>query len=585
MLILDCEVYSDYFLLAVIRSGGERVRRYEMYPGHPLDDGIAQLLTRHSSAGFNSLNYDLPIIAAAVRGATNRRLKELSDKIIIDATPWWKLGIRVPNTWDHIDLFHLAVGQGSLKIYGGRLHAPKLQDLPIDPAASINAADREKLRTYCANDLALTDRLYQRLTPQIELREKMTKQYGVDLRSKSDAQIAEAVIRHEIERLGGQVSKPYIKPETTFRYLDPDVFEFQSVKLQNLLARLLAEDFPLSSTGSIDAPVWLKKSTVTLGGVDYHLGMGGLHSSEKRQFVEPSKHEFLIDLDVTSYYPAIILGQRLSPKHLGEPFLAVFQTLVDRRIAAKRRGDMVEADALKITINGTFGKLGSKYSFLHSPDLLLQTTLTGQLAMLMLIEQMNLRGIRTVSANTDGIVLHANLSRLRDMEEVAWDWMLSTGYELEQIPYRLIASRDVNNYFAIKPDGQVKGKGIFAPPSLAKNPDAQIVYDVVIDRVARGTSIEQAILECRDITRFVCVRHVTGGAVWGDQWVGKAIRYYHSSTVCKEKTITYLKNGNKVPNTQGARPLMKLPTEFPDDVDYAVYFAEAEKLLREVGYR
>ena len=35
--------------------------------------------------------------------------------------------------FDHIDIMPLPIGQASLKIYGGRLHAPKLQDLPIEP--------------------------------------------------------------------------------------------------------------------------------------------------------------------------------------------------------------------------------------------------------------------------------------------------------------------------------------------------------------------------------------------------------------------------------------------------------------------
>ena len=44
------------------------------------------------------------------------------------------------------------------------------------------------------------------------------------------------------------------------------------------------------------------------------------------------------------------------------------------------------SDTLKICVNGSFGKLGSKFSFLYAPELLIQTTMTGQLALLMLIE-------------------------------------------------------------------------------------------------------------------------------------------------------------------------------------------------------
>lgn len=584
MIIIDCEVYRDYFLLSAMHLETGKVKHFEMYPGHELDAGINQLLSRETSIGFNSLNYDLPIITAALRGMTNKEIKLLSDSIIVEKKPYWQLGIKVPTSWDHVDLIELAIGQSSLKIYGGRLHAPKMQDLPIEPDASIAPEQHEQLRRYCVNDLETTAILYRHLKKAIDLRETMSEEYGVDLRSKSDAQIAESVIKGEIERLGGDASKPSTKRNVQFRYKDPGFVQFVSDDLRAMFARLLETDFRLAPNGSVEMPAWLKDQRIKIGDAEYQMGIGGLHSCEKRQFVEASKNEVLADFDVASFYPAIILGQRLAPKHLGDDFLTVFETLVKRRLVAKRSGDKVTADVLKITINGTFGKLGSKFSFLYSPELLIQTTITGQLAVLMLIEQMHLAGVRTVSANTDGIVLHADKALDRTMELVAWDWMLSTSYELERTDYRILASRDVNNYIAVKPDGSVKGKGVFAAPSLAKNPDCQIIYDAAAQRIANGIPIERTIRDCRNVEKFVTVRRVTGGAVWQNQLIGKAIRYYYSTSVPSEQMINYAKNGNKVPKSQGAKPLMELPSEFPTDIDYQVYEVEAERLLCEVGY-
>src|SRR5690625_2631930 len=85
-----------------------------------------------------------------------------------------------------------------------------------------------------------------------------------------------------------------------------------------------------------------------------------------------------------------------------------------------------QSDTLKISVNGSFGKLGSKYSALYAPDLLIQTTLTGQLALLMLIERMELAGISVRSANTDGIVCQFRRELEHEMEQVAFDWMLDT---------------------------------------------------------------------------------------------------------------------------------------------------------------
>ena len=119
------------------------------------------------------------------------------------------------------------------------------------------------------------------------------------------------------------------------------------------------------------------------------MGIGGLHSCEKSQYVVADENTVLRDADVSSYYPSIILQQKLSPKAMGKDFITIYQSIVSRRIEAKHRGDKVTADTLKICVNGSFGKLGSKYSALYAPELLIQTTLTGQLALLMLIESYN----------------------------------------------------------------------------------------------------------------------------------------------------------------------------------------------------
>ena len=116
---------------------------------------------------------------------------------------------------------------------------------------------------------------------------------------------------------------------------------------------------------------------------------------------------------------------------MGQPFLELYKGIVTERVAAKKRGDDVIANTLKIFLNGSFGKLGSKYSLLYAPDLLLQTTITGQLALLMLIERMEDAGIQIVSANTDGIVCYAPNSLLQECDRIAFDWELDTSYLLE----------------------------------------------------------------------------------------------------------------------------------------------------------
>ena len=591
--IIDCETYRNYFLLGMHQVSTGKTSFVEMInDGEPTSPRgkVAAMMKNNTTISFNGLSYDLAIIWAFIVGKTNSELKDLSDAIIKTNLPAWQVlknkGVQIPKNWDHIDLIEVAPGKASLKIYGGRMGTRQMQDLPIEPDAIIKATDVPKMRSYCIeDDTRVTLELYNKLTDQVNLRRSMSEQYGLDLRSKSDAQIAEAVIKSEFTKITGKTAYRPDIDQTSFRYQNPNIIEFKSPVLRDVFERILATEFELGANGAMKLPDWLKDEPIVVGGVPFQMGIGGLHSCEKKQFIDVENTDMqLADYDVASYYPNIILQQQLSPHSMGEPFLKVYQSIVERRLEAKRAGDKVTADTLKICVNGSFGKLGSKWSALYSPELLIQTTITGQLALLMLIERFQERGIQVVSANTDGVVTYCNKSLDDDLREVAFEWMLDTSYELERTEYLRLASRDVNNYVAVKTDRSFKGKGVFAPTGLMKNPDMPIIPEAAANFIATGKPIAETIRACNDITQFCTVRRVNGGAVWRDGYLGKAVRFYYSTEVETNEQIEYKKNSNKVPKSDGAKPLMTLPESFPNDVAFERYIEAAEKLLAEVGF-
>lgn len=590
VLICDTETYKNYHLFAVYNPETGKSNYVEMFNDSEFGTNTVRKVMRDFTiVTFNGNNYDLPIITYALSGKTNLQIKQLSDEIIKSNKPAWAICkekfITIPSYWDSIDIIEVAPGQASLKIYGGRLNAPRMQDLPYHPDEVLTREQADNIRDYCLNDLETTALLYKEVFDKVELRIAMSEQYGLDLRSKSDAQIAEAIIKSELTKLTGKkYYAPKLQDGYTFKYQNPEIINFETEQLQDIYEQILKHGFTLRSNGSPEMPDWLSKTKIEIGGSAYQMGIGGLHSTEKARFVQPKDDETCRDYDVSSYYPSIILQQRLAPDSLGEPFLKVYQSILDRRLKAKRSGDKVTNETLKICLNGSFGKLGSKYSALYSPELLLQVTLTGQLALLMLIEKLELNGIKVVSANTDGIVIVCKNNRENDLNAILFDWMLQTSYELERTDYMRLASRDVNNYVAVKHGGKYKGKGVFAEPGLAKNPDRFIIYKAVAEFIAKDVPIEQTIKNCSDITKFVTVRRVDGGGVWQDNYLGKAVRFYKSSEIDSEIAIRYAKNSNMVPNSSGCRPLMDLPDSFPTDVDYDYYIREAYDLLSEVGY-
>jgi len=594
MLILDCEVYSNYFLLMFKSTASGRYASYELFEGREFDTGaVSRNMSSHTTVSFNGNSFDIVMIAAALAGRSCEQLKALCDDLILSKLPAWKIArehnVTMPKAgrWDHIDLIEVAPGKASLKIYGGRLGAPTMQDLPFIPSDTILPEQREIVRSYCANDLDTTERLYRKLEPAIKLREDMSAQYGgIDLRSKSDAQIAEAVIAHELETLTGNRYKPITLPDDhVCAYKDPKIVSFETPTLRDVFKRILETGFPIGANGSVKIPEWLQNTKIKIGLTEYQMGVGGLHSCEKSRSVVVSADEMLCDFDVASYYPSIILMLRLFPKKMGKDFLKVYQSIVSRRLEAKKRGDKLVADTLKIVVNGSFGKLGSKYSALFAPELMIQTTITGQLCLLMLIERLEAIGVKVISANTDGIVVLCSKELSDEMDKVTFTWMLYTSFELERSDYSALHSRDVNNYIAVKTDGKTKRKGAFSEPTLAKNPEFTIVTDAVAEYLSKGTSIEKTIGDCRDILKFVTVRRVDGGGKWRGEFLGKAVRFYYSSKVLRSEHIAYAKNTNKVPRSDGARPLMTLPEAFPSDVDVFRYVEMARAALTDLGVR
>jgi len=478
-----------------------------------------------------------------------------------------------------------------LKIYAGRLHAKKMQDLPFHPDTILSEDQITIVRWYCVNDTFNTKLLRECLKEQIELRYELSNEFTIDLRSKSDAQIAEAVINRELKRITGRFpTKPRVEIGTIYRYKIPYYLNFQSDLMKYALNVVANAQFIVDHTGSVGMPKEIKDLPIEMNGSVYRMGIGGLHSSEQT-IAHVADNEFLLaDKDVTSYYPFIILNLELAPQHLGEPFLNVYRTIVNKRIEAKRAGNKAVADSLKIVVNGTFGKLGNMHSIIYSPDLLFQVTVTGQLTLLLLIERLELAGIHVVSANTDGIVIKCHRSLKNRMDQIVKAWEFDTRFETEGSEFKALYSRDVNNYIAIKTDGKIKSKGAYSKPEydaerLHKNPTSPICLDAVLDYLIKGIPLETTIRACTDITKFVSVRTVRGGAARvqpsGNEYIGRAIRWYYATGV--EGELVYVMSGNKVPRSDGARELMVLPDTLPNDIDYEWYIKEAKRILVDIG--
>jgi hypothetical protein len=600
VLILDTETYINYFLLQFLDIKTGKIIKFECRQDEDIyfnEKKLKWIMYNYHTIGFNSIKYDLCLIWFAILYQNNELIKKLSDEIIFSNT-WPKqlehdFSFKIEQT-SHIDLIEVCPLRGSLKLYGARLHAKRIQDLPFNVMRTLDSWQFPIVADYNISDLLATQILFNNLTEQLQLRFDLTKEYKQDLMSKSDAQIAEAVISSEIKRLTGKwPQKPKITSDIHFNYKAPEFIKFKTPLMQRILEKVCSYKYSLLESGRLDKSE-IENINIQIGANIYRMGSGGLHSSEKCIGIKATNEYRLLDRDVASYYPAIVLNCGLFPSHVGEIFLQVYRSLVERRISAKRAKNIAISECLKICINGTFGKTGSPYSVLYAPEMMIQITVTGQLALLMLIEQLELQNIQVVSANTDGILTYCHVSKVEQYLDIIKKWEDNTGFVTEETEYDAIYSRDVNAYIAIKKNGKgIKGKNLYYDPwrgktardgywRFQKNPSTQICIEACERFIIEKISIEQTIKESKDITKFVAVKNVNGGAHKEGNYLGKVIRWYYAKN--QFGTINYITSGNKVPDSEGAKPCMDLPDEFPDDIDYNWYVKRSVDMLYDMGY-
>ena len=607
MYILDIEIYPNYFLLCAKNFETHDVKIWEIkndLVNFNVEE-IRDFMCSNITVTFNGSCFDLLLISYLLKGAGVSKLKSLSDAIINSPAQSWvvanEFDIVIPSVrhWRHVDLMYVAPQKASLKLYAARLGVESIVNLPYDPNQFLSLKEIDVVRDYCLNDLNMTHSLYKSLVPQLKLRLNLAKAHNINsfyLMSKSDAQLAEIIIKNKYTAMGGSewiAGNKRLPATIDFKYNIPHFINFKLPQLSELLKDIKNATFSTNNY-NVKLPEFLTNKIITINDINYKMGIGGLHSMEKDRYINClNKNKLIFDLDVASYYPSIILNQKLYPKNLGEKYLGIYRRFVEERLRAKKIGDKVTSDALKIAVNGGFGKYGSKYSALYSPELLVQITLTGQLALLMMIEYVtrNDYGCTVISANTDGLtcLLDNNLNSKKHIERCIKYWQKITGFILERTEYKLLASRDVNNYVALKDDGTLKTKGVFAASSLSKNPVYPICYEAAAKYICHGVDIDDTLFACTDILKFCLSRRVSGGATWNNLTLGKVVRFYYSNVIDKESTINYLKSGNKVPLSDGARPLMSLSDDeinkkvLPYDLDFVRYRNITETIISDCG--
>ena len=604
----DLEVYMNFFLAGFLLPNG-RFYQFTAHDGTSAKDTamyIADFLRQcrnagYEIAGFNSSRYDDPVLSEFLKMPSTQVAFSTSYQIIHDDVPPWNFD----NQINSVDLMQLLPGRIGLKKVGVCLGHKRLQELPIPWDQPVTTNDHNTLLGYNRNDLAITRLLAEQVSDDLALRGEMSREYGTDLRSKGDAAMAEAILVHEYHAAGGQKKKRDLNEEATAMisaypfvqvpypswFPAMDTVRYPALtKIKELGKKIFLKPIPLLK-GNLSTKAMSR--IVIIGDRYYKMGVGGLHSIDGPGQWVPLQAEILEEIDVRSFYPNLALTQHLSPRTWGSYFEPIYRTLVERRQEAKANGDKTTAYTLKIAVNGTYGKSSDIFSALYDPQMTAGITVMGQISLLALIAM--LQGVAYVaSANTDGITVLCPLSRHEESKAIVADWERLTQLDMEYTRYRGIWQRDVNNYLAITWDGKTKNKGRFLNewPDLKHTPNAKIVPLAIEAFLKDGTPISTTIGACTDINMFLLTQSAGKGwkTTWNDAPLGNMLRFYKSIRADAAPIWRYPPPGAKgvagaVSDSDSCVPLEDLPDEFPNDINYTWYEAEANKLLTKIQGR
>jgi hypothetical protein len=464
-------------------------------------------------------------------------------------------------------------------------------------------------KDYCRNDIMATYEFYKVTTGntehplykgnnQIELRQDIEEEFGIPCLNYSDSKIGDEMIKkfycQEKNIMYSDLPKKGLfRTEVKVRHCIADYITFQTPELQQFLKGISKEKLTIKDE--------FKESLEFYDNI-YTFAKGGLHTENKPKIFEADADHIIVDWDVSSYYPAIIINNGKYPHHLGPEFLRGYKTMFDKRLELKplaKKDKKIKGivGALKLAVNSVYGKSSDMQSWIYDRQLTMFTTITGELSLLMLIEAYELAGINIISANTDGVTIKVHKDKVEKMHEINKWWMDLTSYELERTDYAKIIFSTVNDYLAIKTDGEIKKKGDFLTDfELHKNKSARIVPIALEHFFVNDVPVADTIRNHTNIYDF-CLRqkaskdfHYEGHSKETKTVYNKLIRYYVSNT--GEKLLK-VKNENSdstavdVSQVEAGDWVMHVcnhltPNHPLDNINHAYYIERAERIIHKI---
>lgn len=532
------------------------------------------------------MQYNIPTICSSIFNLSKTITTSSEDNI--DAWKHWKYQIWF-DTFDILTMLYSNKLRVGLKEIQVTMQYPNVQEFVCDWTKPLPLEDFESMINYNINDIESTSELLNRCKKDVDLRIAIEDEYGVRVLSKDGVNIGMKILTQKyLEKTGltWQDIKDLRSPMSVIPLKDVILpfIKYDSPILQRVLDDMKNQIVSPGRKGY--------ENKFVFNNLRYSVGVGGIHSVNSPEIIIPRDDEMLIDIDVASLYPSMLIEYEFYPKHLGKEFLEVYKQIKDERIEAKHNGDKVKNETLKLALNGLSGNLQNEHNFCYSPFAVMQIRINGQLLLLMLAEKLTQIGCRIVQANTDGLFVLLKKDVYSKVNSICREWEQLTKLTLEEDRFKAMYQYAINDYFAITEDNKVKEKGMFITTvKLGKGLTPKIIPKAVISFFKDGISVEDTIKNCTDIRDFLMSEKT--GKQWHVEYMNeeqqRTNRFYASTNggylwKWKYSNDSDIKSYQNMLTASGVTLLNKFDDKPIKErkINYRYYIMEAYKIIRDL---
>lgn len=599
--VYDIEVFKNIFHCTLLNTETEELIKFECSVRKNEMEEMCKFFLQPDIClvGYNNIHYDNPIINYCIEYFSNSKytydkicmsIFNLStiitkDKENIDKWKRWKYA----NNFYTLDLLTMLYSQAlrvSLKEMQVTMMYKNVQEFNCNWQIPLATTEIDSMIDYNINDVMSTYELLKRCEKDIKLRLDIEDQYNIKCLSKDGVNIGMQILAEEYMRKTGiswNILKDLRSPADTINLNEIILpfIKYDTKILQDLLIEMK------SLTVSPGRKSYEKK--FLLGDRVISVGVGGIHTINESEIIIPNEDEILVDLDVASLYPSMLLNFDFYPRHLGKEFKEVYADIRERRIKAKHAKDKVTDATLKLALNGLSGNLQNEFSWCYDPKAVMGIRINGQLLLLMLTEKLMTLDITPIQLNTDGIFVKMPKSVYSEAMKICKEWENLTGLVLEEDRFKAFYQLAVNDYFGVFENNLIKEKGCFITSVIqGKGLTPKIIPKAVEKYFLEGIKPEEFIKQHTDIKDFLMSEKT--GKQWTVEYNGqtqqRTNRFYASTDGCflyKWKIDDGVKKYQNMLTASG----VTLLNNFDDlkenpKINYQYYITEANKIINQL---